>query len=492
MTEFSFIHAADLHLDAPFRGLGDSPGLSQKTGDASAQGPGFLLREATFIALERLTELCIRSGADFLLLAGDVYNSAESSLRSRLALRDAFLRLEKEGIGVFLVHGNHDPLSAERGVIPWPDNVTVFGRQADARPAFRRGGGPSGPPIALIHGVSHMSAKESQNLARRLKRSPPTLLEPETFQIGLVHCALSGMSGGHKAYAPCTFSDLAEAEMEYWALGHVHACRLLDHRGRLLPDPMADPAAQAHSPLAAYSGSTQGLHVNETGPHGCLLIRVNAKGRPSAQGLPLAPVQWEQLVLEPGPDIASIPALERLLLEKLEGFGPRPDQAGTESEVEEAPSLLFPPQAIMARVVLSGRSPLDHELRRPGAVESLQEHVRLELAGSGLWLHDLVPATRPPLDVDAALARQDLAAEVLRAALDLRGDPEHLPAATATALDPLFRKPRLRKILDEPEPEELASLVEEAAFLCLDLLGPDLSDPDATGVAGGRDAAGDA
>ena len=106
MTEFSFVHAADLHLDAPFRGLSDS-----LLADAGGQGRpsaerktlARLLREASFLALERLTAFCILSGADFLLLAGDVYNAAESSLKARLALRDAFLRLKEHGIAVFLV-----------------------------------------------------------------------------------------------------------------------------------------------------------------------------------------------------------------------------------------------------------------------------------------------------------------------------------------------------------------------------------------------------
>ena len=491
MTEFSFVHAADLHLDAPFRGLAASPALTADPMDASAPGPGALLRTATFTALERLTELCIHSGADFLLLAGDVYNSAESSLRARLALRDAFSRLEKEGIGVFLAHGNHDPLSEEQGAIPWPGNVTVFGRQVGVQPAFSRG--RTGQPVALVHGVSHGSAKENQNLARRFKRKASTLLEPEIFQIGLLHCALTGMSGSHEAYAPCSFSDLAEAELDYWALGHVHACRLMDRRGKLLASPEKGATNRERSLSAAYPGSTQGLHVNETGPHGCLLVHVDAGSRARARMLPLAPVQWEQMHLEPGLTIMDIPALERFLLEKLESIAPRRDSPEHEArDKTERPLPAFSPEAVMARVVLSGRSPLDHELRRPDAAEVLREHIGQELIGTGVWLRDLIPATRPPLDVDAAMTRPDLAAEVLRTASSLRDDPQALRGAAADALDPLFKKPRLRKLLDEPEGQELSALVDEAAFLCLDLLGPDLSDFETAAPLAGDGAEGDA
>lgn len=470
MTAFSFIHAADLHLDAPFRGLGV---LSGHEGFAPQQ----VLRRATFLALERLTEACITSGADFLLLAGDVYNSADSSLRARLALRDAFVRLEEAGIGVFLAHGNHDPLQTERGAVPWPDNVHVFGSETGCRAAFTRNGGAA---VALVHGVSHAGPAEARNLAATFKRKAPSPSEPDIFQIGLLHCALAGVSSGagycHEAYAPCTFAHLAEAELDYWALGHVHACRLFDHRGRPLPSPMpgpgnadttrkngiADPPASRTA--AAYSGSTQGLHVNESGPHGCLLVRVDARGRTRVEGIPLAPVQWESLTLEPGPDLVELPALESLLIEGLEALAPAPPNPGQET------TPVFPPQTVAVRVILAGQSPLHAEFAHPDSVEELRLRLGRELAPSGIWIRDMDAGLTPVIDLDAARLRPDFAGEVLRLAAGLEGDA--LLHTASKALDPLFKRPRLRKDSTPPEPEELAALVNEAALLCLDLLGP--------------------
>lgn len=512
MTRFTFVHAADLHLDAPFRGVSDmllsssSSVIRPKAFEELAR----LLREATFIALRRLTELCIREQADALLLAGDIYNSADSSLRARLALRDAFVRLEAHGVRVFLVHGNHDPLSEEASAIPWPGNVIAFGSRMEVHPVVRQG-----ETLALVHGVSHTGPREGKNLARQFKRRPPASAGTDVLQIGLLHCALTDLSGAHAPYAPCTFSDLAETGMDYWALGHVHVCRVLDHWGKALPGyfvgqasgppdgtaagpepgqpdapPAEQPAAQprehaAVRPFAAYPGSLQGLHVNEAGPHGCLLLRSDDQGALTAEAIPLSPVRWETVRADIPQDIEDIPALENLLLERLAGFSPGRNACSGEDglanrawreRVEEAkPADLagprqYPPEAVLVRLTLSGRSELDHELRKNGAADALGEHLNAELDGTGVWIRDVLVDTRPLADLALSLQRPDLAGETLRTAFALRDDPASLALAAESCLAPLFDRPKLRKVLVLPQGEELARLAEEAALLCLDLL----------------------
>ena len=492
MPEFTFVHAADLHLDAPFRGVsgmllsGPSVGARPRAFEQLAR----LLREGTFIALRRLTDLCIREKADFLLLAGDVYNSADSSLRARLALRDAFARLEERGVQVFLAHGNHDPLSADAASIPWPGNVTVFGSRIETHAVAR-----AGETLALIHGISHTSPRENKNLARLFKRARSGSGGPDVFQAGVLHCALSDMSGAHAPYAQCSFGDLSEGEMDYWALGHVHACRVLDSRGKVLPGYFAGAEggteAASSRPFAAYSGSLQGLHVNESGPHGCLLLKTDGRGGLAAEAVPLAPVQWEHIRLELSQDIGDIPSLENFLLENLTSFAPRqgdkPEnlvgadgfRGGESPETgrleggkrgETGKAWGYPPEAVLARLSLAGRSGLDHELRKNGAVDDLIEHLNEELDGSGLWVRDMDIETRPLADPAAIMERPDLVGETLRRAFSLRQDPEALAAAAEQSLAPLFQRPKIRKLLAAPADEELARLADEAALLCLDLL----------------------
>lgn len=156
MDAIRYIHAADLHLDTPFQGL------SRET----AQGGHLarLLHEATFTALERLFRFCEAEKPDFLVLAGDIYNQENHSVKAQLKLRDGCDRLNRLGIRVFLAHGNHDPLDSRLNAVEWPDNVTVFGPEPERHVLEK-----DGRPLAVIHGISHARAREGRNLARPVR-----------------------------------------------------------------------------------------------------------------------------------------------------------------------------------------------------------------------------------------------------------------------------------------------------------------------------------
>src|SRR5688572_13161135 len=112
---FKFVHAADLHLDSPFRGL-------------AAHGPlQARLAEATFDALDRIVKLAIDEKALMVVLAGDLFDERDRSVRARLRLRDALVRLHEANIRAFIVHGNHDPLSGDTRALGLPPSVKVSG-----------------------------------------------------------------------------------------------------------------------------------------------------------------------------------------------------------------------------------------------------------------------------------------------------------------------------------------------------------------------------
>jgi len=60
---FRFIHAADIHLDSPLRGL-----------DRYDGAPVEEIRGATRRALENLVDVCLAERVAFLLIAGDIYD----------------------------------------------------------------------------------------------------------------------------------------------------------------------------------------------------------------------------------------------------------------------------------------------------------------------------------------------------------------------------------------------------------------------------------
>ena len=78
-VKLRFVHAADLHLDSPFRGI------RSKTPDHVSD----TLYRSTFDAYQAIIDLCITEEVDALLVAGDVYDGADRSLRAQLKfLRD--------------------------------------------------------------------------------------------------------------------------------------------------------------------------------------------------------------------------------------------------------------------------------------------------------------------------------------------------------------------------------------------------------------------
>ena len=425
MPPIRFIHAADLHLDAAFSGLSrDVPAdLAER------------LRAATFTALRRLLDLCERERPDFLLLAGDVYNQEDASVSAQLALRDGFTRLEALGIPVFLVHGNHDPLPSRLRAVRWPANVTVFGEQASAAPVFRAG---EAAPCAVVHGISHASARETRDLAALFRRT-----EEPCPHVGLLHAA-PGDADGEARYAPFSQEDLTAAGMDYWALGHIH-----------------DRREVRREPLAAYPGCTQGLHVNEPGEKGCLLVTAGPDEGGgyaiSTAFRPLGPAVWRTLdVALDG--VSALDGLETRLRAAL-------DRAA--AEVWSGCEML------LIRLRVQGRTELDGLLRRGTVCAELVERLRED--GDGvprLWIKDMDVRTRPCVDRDALLEREDLIGEVFRLAEAARTEPG-LAALRSGPLAPLFGHARAGKALEPLTDDELARLLDDAESLCLDLLEND-------------------
>ncbi len=94
MKAFSFIHTADLHLDSPFKGI------SEINKEMSLE-----LTEATFKTFNKIIDLCIGKQVDFLLIAGDIYDGADRSLRAQLQFQKGLERLSKAGINAYIIHG---------------------------------------------------------------------------------------------------------------------------------------------------------------------------------------------------------------------------------------------------------------------------------------------------------------------------------------------------------------------------------------------------
>ncbi len=94
---FRFVHTADLHLDAPLRSL------ALKDEDLAD-----LVGNATRHALERIVDLCLEESVDALLIAGDLYDGDLRSMKTAAFLVSEMERLQRAGVSVFMIRGNHD------------------------------------------------------------------------------------------------------------------------------------------------------------------------------------------------------------------------------------------------------------------------------------------------------------------------------------------------------------------------------------------------
>ena len=258
---FRYIQAADLHLDSPFTGI-------------RAAGPENVaktLYSATFDTYRNIIDLCISERVDALLVAGDIYDGADRSLRAQQAFIDGLRNLDAAAIRSFVCHGNHDPLDGWEARLAYPDGCHRFGSEFAAVPIF-----PDEPERALIYGISYPTRDVHDNLVSQLGE-----VDESAFTIGLLHANVGGNTD-HALYAPCSLDDLAQSGIDYWALGHVHTRQVLRER----------------APTVVYPGNSQGRHPNETGARGVYLVEVDDTGSISLDFRPTDTVRWERVNID--------------------------------------------------------------------------------------------------------------------------------------------------------------------------------------------------
>jgi DNA repair exonuclease SbcCD nuclease subunit len=415
MKPFSFIHTADLHLDSPFTGLRQVDGAVAS-----------LIKDATFRAFDKVVDLALGHKVDFLLVAGDVYDASDRSLRAQLKFADGLKKLALAGIRSFVCHGNHDPLDGWAATLRWPEGVHIFGPELESVPLSL-----GGEDIAVVHGISYPKSQIDEDFGKGFQRQGPY-----PFQIGLFHCSM-GSDPAHETYAPRTMDELVSADLDYWALGHVHTYRVLK---------------DGH-PFIAYPGNTQGLHIREPGPRGCLLVRVDGQGTVNASFEPTDAVRWfskniQISDLETEADL--IEALERTC-----------DEIHHEAEGRPA----------IGRITIVGRGALHPVLRKQQVVGDLTERLRetgLELAPP-LWIERIKVQTSTPIDLDSRRKSADFLGEVLRLIENSRQNPTGLQEM----IGELYNDRRGRRFLDIPAEDELIEMLGEVESMCLDELVPE-------------------
>ncbi|MGQ0565071.1 MAG: metallophosphoesterase family protein [Gemmobacter sp.] len=263
---FRFVHTADIHLDSPLRSLAlRDPALSARVGAATRE------------AFRGIVDLCLAEAVDALLIAGDLYDGSQTSMKTARFLVAELGRLEAAGIATCIIRGNHDSVAAITRELVLPPSVHVFGARAGVR-RFADG-------AVAVHGISFAD-----------RHAPDSLLPwfgapvAGAVNIGMMHTSLNG-AAGHDVYAPCALPDLMASGFAYWALGHVH--RRAVHLG----------AATVVMP-----GMPQGRDMGEAGPKSVTLVTVGDDGRIALEERATALLQFARVPVEAA-GLADWPAL---------------------------------------------------------------------------------------------------------------------------------------------------------------------------------------
>lgn len=264
---FSFIHIADIHLGRAFSGL------SECSFDENAKN---IYKNAVETAFNNFINFAINKNVDFILIAGDTFDNSEQDFKSKLTLKEGLLKLDKAGIKVFMVCGNHDPIPAyNKNTFNFEENsnIKIIGlntAQYGSFPICDK----NNNPIALLHAYSYNTNHIKENPIQYFQ--PAQLNEQNIFNIGLLHCDLDAEK--NSPYAPVTKNQLIELHYDYWAIGHIHLPSNLENIG--------------------YSGTIQGRNSKETGIHGFKYIEAENNSIIVNEFIPADVIRFENINID--------------------------------------------------------------------------------------------------------------------------------------------------------------------------------------------------
>ena len=219
------LHAADFHLDSPYRSLN-----AQQARQRRQEGRSNLLR---------LTQFANAGDVDIVLLAGDLFDSGELYRETMEMLAKALGEIKGR---VFIAPGNHDfwnPNGAY-GKVQWPDNVHIFRRNAIEAVEL--------PELnCVVYGAAFTQNECNENLLKDFHA-------PEDGRIHIM--VLHGDVDGGTRYNSFSHDEIAQSGLDYLALGHVHTFSGIQKAGNT---------------AWAYPGCPEGRGFDECGEHGVIM-----------------------------------------------------------------------------------------------------------------------------------------------------------------------------------------------------------------------------
>lgn len=417
MSTVSFIHAADLHLGAPFKGL-----------RTIAPAWADILLEAIPEAFRKIIDTALDQQVDFVVFAGDIFDNSHPSYADFSLFVSGLRQLNQAGIPVYFVTGNHDPyISWENSFAALPENAHLLGATKPEFACFER----DGKPLALIGGRGYytQSWPSEENISEGISRETAMadLGVSAPFMIGILHTGLDI----DVTRSPVNPKHLLKKDVDYWACGHVHQPRILPSK---------------EDPRIVYSGCPQGRDMKEKGEHGVFKVTLTTDAPAEVEFIPTAKVAWQHVVLDVS-ECATISEVQEKIV-----------------SAEFAQNAETRCQRMIFRITLTGRSSLHGEL----TAQVLEDMRAILNDGYPFFYVDaLLDKTIPLLDYKTLQKEGLFPAVYLDVMKACRSEKE------ATLID--LEKQFYQRDLSLPSSLEAKyeDLCGEAETLVLDLLGRD-------------------
>ena len=248
-----FLHAADLHLGAPFSSLTPEQAQSRR-------------REQLDI-VRAMFDAAQEQGCTLALLAGDIFDAVHAGLDTIEGFQRACAAFSGE---IFLAPGNHDFCRPGSCYLAggWPENVHIFTKREIEKIEI---------PGCAVYGAGFEAASEGALL--------------EGFHVENAGVTLMVLHGDamqkDSPYNPISKVQIEASGLSYLALGHIHQASGLLHAGKT---------------AYAWPGCAMGRGFDELGEKGAYLGTVLDTGEVSLQFLPLGGRKYEILRVEAGGD----------------------------------------------------------------------------------------------------------------------------------------------------------------------------------------------
>ncbi len=390
---------------------------------------------------QRTVQAAIDEPVDAVVITGDIVDRENRYFEAYGAFENAAKTLDEAGIPLIVVGGNHDFDVLPRMIHDLNlDHLHLLGEDGSwERWTLHR----DGTPLAHFEGWSFPSEHILSSPLADYDLDPTSDDAPV---LGILHADLDTPESD---YAPVPTSELIDAPVDAWLLGHIHKPTI--HR--------------ENDPFIFYPGSPQPLSPKETGQHGPWMLNATAAGDIQPQQRPLASIRYDTLDVDAqgAKDAKAIPPRVSKTLEE-----------HIKANIDTGPLELYLP-----RIHLTGRAQGHAQIQR--ARDELTHQLALKIGTLPVHVESLEIHTKPAVDLHDLAQGNTPVASLAQLLLDLEsGGPE------AYEQEPLVQEAmeamrtahgastynllRREGWTDPPDREQAAGMVKRQARLLLDTL----------------------